>query len=118
MAASPSVRQPRRRIVVTIVVGLLATLLAMPTATAAPAVAARVPQLQWADCGDGFQCATALVPLDYDRPRGAQISLALIRLPAGDPAHKLGSVFLNPGGPGDSAVDFVRDVGPLFPDQV
>jgi pimeloyl-ACP methyl ester carboxylesterase len=119
MAASPTVRQRRRRIVATIVAGLVCILLAVPTATAAPAAAARVPQLHWTDCGDGFQCATARVPLDYDQPRGAQISLALIRLPAGDPAHKLGSVFLNPGGPGGSGVDLVRDAGrSLFTEQV
>ena len=41
---------------------------------AVPAAAVRVPQLHWTECGDGFQCATARVPLDYDRPRGAQIS--------------------------------------------
>jgi pimeloyl-ACP methyl ester carboxylesterase len=64
--------------------------------------------LRWADCGGGFQCATARVPLDYDRPQGATISLALIRLPASDPAHRIRSVFLNPGGPGGSGVDFVR----------
>jgi pimeloyl-ACP methyl ester carboxylesterase len=119
MAASPTVRQRLRRIVATILAGLVSILLAVPTATAAPAAAARVPQLHWTDCGDGFQCATARVPLDYDQPRGAQISLALIRLPAGDPAHKLGSVFLNPGGPGGSGVDLVRDAGPtLFSEQV
>jgi len=59
------------------------------------------------------------VPLDYDHPRGATISLALIRLPAGDPARKIGSIFLNPGGPGGSGVDFVRAAGPiLYSDEV
>jgi pimeloyl-ACP methyl ester carboxylesterase len=59
--------------------------------------------------GDGFQCATATVPLDYDRPRGRTITLALIRLPAADPARRIGSLFPNPGGPGGSGVQFVRD---------
>jgi pimeloyl-ACP methyl ester carboxylesterase len=119
MAASLTVRRRRRRILATIVAGLVSILLAVPAAIAVPAAAARVPQLHWTDCGDGFQCATARVPLDYDRPRGAQISLALIRLPAGDPAHKLGSIFLNPGGPGGSGVDLVRDAGRLlFSEQV
>jgi hypothetical protein len=43
-----------------------------------------VPALRWAACGDGFECATATVPLDYDHPGGPAISLALIRLPAAD----------------------------------
>jgi pimeloyl-ACP methyl ester carboxylesterase len=104
---------------------LLASLLALPPAAATPGGTASasaspaVPRLTWADCDDGFQCATAKVPLDYDRPSGQRISLSLIRLPAGDPAHRLGSVFVNPGGPGGSGVDFVRAAGRiLFSAQV
>jgi pimeloyl-ACP methyl ester carboxylesterase len=86
-----------------------------PTARYAAQVAsARVPVIDWQACGDdapGFQCATAGVPLDYDRPRGATISLALTRLPASDPAHRIGSLFLNPGGPGGSGVGFVQAIG-------
>ena len=68
-----------------------------------------VPDLHWVDCDDGLQCATATVPLDYDRPGGRHISLALARVPAGDPAHRIGSVFVNDGGPGNSVLTFVRD---------
>jgi pimeloyl-ACP methyl ester carboxylesterase len=113
MAGFLPVRQRLRRLGLTLVAALAASLLAVPPAAARPAPA-QVPRLHWADCGDGFECATARVPLDYDKPRGAQISLALIRLPAGDPAHRLGSVFLNPGGPGGSGVDFVHDLGRLL----
>jgi pimeloyl-ACP methyl ester carboxylesterase len=67
-----------------------------------------VPHLSWTDCGDGFQCAEGAVPLDYDVPHGRSISLSLIRLPAGDPARRIGSLFINPGGPGISAVAVVR----------
>jgi pimeloyl-ACP methyl ester carboxylesterase len=114
----------RRVMLVLVATAVAATLLATPMATAAPsaapaAAAAAVPALDWADCGDGFQCATARVPLDYDRPRGTKISLALIRLPAGDPARRIGSIFINPGGPGGSGVDFVRAAGPiLYSDEV
>lgn len=79
------------------------------------AEAARVPVLGWSDCADGFQCATAAVPLDYNRPRGDSISLSLIRLPATDTAHRIGSLFTNPGGPGGSGVAFVRNSGKTFP---
>ncbi|MEO8180142.1 MAG: alpha/beta hydrolase [Deltaproteobacteria bacterium] len=71
----------------------------------------RVPKLRWALCGEespGVECASAEVPLDYDRPQGATINLALARVPAADPAHKLGTLFVNPGGPGGSGVDLVR----------
>jgi pimeloyl-ACP methyl ester carboxylesterase len=96
-----------------VVAGLLASLLAAPTAAAAPPGSAGrpVPRLRWAPCGDGLECTTARVPLDYDRPSGATITLALIRLPASDPGRRIGSIFLNPGGPGESGVDAVRQGG-------
>jgi pimeloyl-ACP methyl ester carboxylesterase len=90
-------------------------------AAAAPAASAHeattpegvpIPRLDWRDCDDGFQCATADVPRDYSRPRGATVRLALIRRPAVDQAHRIGSLFLNPGGPGASAVEFVRTAPP------
>ncbi len=67
-----------------------------------------VPTLEWVDCGDGFECATAEVPLDHDRPRRETIELAVIRRPAPDPAQRLGTLFVNPGGPGGSGVEFLR----------
>jgi pimeloyl-ACP methyl ester carboxylesterase len=84
---------------------VLAALVPIPAAKAASSLA-------WSDCGDGLQCATAQVPLDYDQPNGRQISLALIKRPATDPAHRIGSLFTNPGGPGNSGVDFVRNDAP------
>ncbi len=80
---------------------------------------AAVPVLRWTGCGGGFECTTATVPLDYDHPTGRTIELALLRRPADDQAHKIGSVFVNPGGPGGSGVDFVAEFGQdLFSDQV
>ena len=78
-------------------------------------------QLTWAPChedvsaqtGVAYQCATATVPLDYDRPRGDTISVALVRIPATDPAHRIGSILFNPGGPGGSGIDFVLGFGPF-----
>jgi pimeloyl-ACP methyl ester carboxylesterase len=97
-------------------------------ATTPPAVSgtgsAAVPQLDWGSCGEepglrAFQCATAVVPLDYDKPKGRQITLALARLPASDPGRRIGSLFLNPGGPGASGVDMVLEGGPfLYSDEV
>jgi pimeloyl-ACP methyl ester carboxylesterase len=85
---------------------LAATLTFVPAASAARLD--KVPQLVWLGCGGGFDCATAQVPVDYSQPTGAMISLALIRLPATDPDHRIGSLFVNPGGPGGSGVDLVR----------
>ncbi len=83
---------------------------AVGVAQAAPSPTAPVP-LRWTGCGDGFQCATAKVPLDYAKPRGATISLALVKWPAADQQHKIGSLFSNPGGPGGSGVQFIREAG-------
>ncbi len=61
--------------------GLLAAALAPVTATAAASrlATAPAPVLSWRPCDGGFQCATARVPLDYRHPRGATISIAVIR---------------------------------------
>lgn len=68
-----------------------------PASLAAPAPP--VPVLDWHPCHGGFQCATARVPLEYRHPDGAKISIAVIRHLATDPAHRLGSLFINGGGP-------------------
>jgi pimeloyl-ACP methyl ester carboxylesterase len=123
-------RRLRRSVLAALVAALAATLFTVPPATgAAPATSgtgsAAVPELDWSSCaaeGEGleaFQCATAVVPLDYDKPKGRQITLALARLPASDPSRKIGSLFLNPGGPGGSGVDFLLGAGPfLYSDEV
>ncbi|MEP6463717.1 MAG: alpha/beta fold hydrolase [Frankiaceae bacterium] len=85
----------------------------------APAAASTAaPRLSWSACQGGFQCATARVPLDYNHPTGATISLALIRLPAGNPHQRIGSLFVNPGGPGGSGVDIVRGIAQFLPLQL
>jgi len=84
-------------------------LIATVLATAALTSTAEAAPLAWTACDDGLQCATAQVPLDYDTPSGSKIELALIKLPATDPAHRIGTLFTNPGGPGNSGVAFVRD---------
>jgi hypothetical protein len=72
-------------------------------APSSPAAAVKVPKLDWQSCADpaqrGFQCATARVPLDYSHPRGPRIHLAVIRHRASDRAHRIGTLFFNPGGP-------------------
>ena len=75
-----------------------------------PALAAFYGQdLQWADCSGGFECSRLTVPVDYARPAGETLSLALVRLrtsATGD--DRLGSLVLNPGGPGASGVEYAR----------
>ncbi len=61
--------------------------------------------LNWSPCGQGLQCAVAFAPLDYDAPDGTAITLALAKRPATG-ARRLGSLFVNPGGPGGSGIDY------------
>ncbi|MFA1550969.1 alpha/beta hydrolase [Actinomadura chokoriensis] len=49
----------------------------------------------------GARCAEITVPLDHSRPGGRTIKLALSRLPATDRAHRIGTMVLNSGGPGE-----------------
>src|SRR5438270_1476105 len=74
-----------------------------------PALGSSESALVWGDCPASvasapFQCATAPVPLDYAKPGGQQIGLSLIRLPAAVPSERIGSLFINFGGPGGSGV--------------
>jgi pimeloyl-ACP methyl ester carboxylesterase len=55
--------------------------------------------LAWKACDDGFQCATARVPLNYSDPHGTQISIAVISHRATGPGPSLGWLFVNGGGP-------------------
>ncbi|MFF5174122.1 alpha/beta hydrolase [Micromonospora sp. NPDC000089] len=75
-----------------------------------PAEARRVdrvptPKLDWYACYGYAECATTRLPLDYDQPRGATTEIALLRVKARDQQHRIGSLFVNPGGPGGSGTD-------------
>ncbi len=64
--------------------------------------------LDWADCDNGMECATAKAPMDWANPSPeTDIELAVVRHPA--TGTKQGSLFTNPGGPGASGFDFVYD---------
>lgn len=84
-----------------------------------PSIAAAAPaelrsfysqKLTWSPCETDFQCAKVKVPLDYSKPDGGTIELAAIKL-ASRGGNKKGSLLVNPGGPGGSGYDFVRDAG-------
>ncbi len=75
----------------------------------------RTGTIVWAPCAK-VECASLSVPLDVTRPNGPRISLALARLPA---VHKpVGVLFTNPGGPGGSGVDFLRQADEVFPQEI
>ncbi|MDQ0377139.1 alpha/beta hydrolase [Amycolatopsis thermophila] len=76
-------------------------------------------KLDWGDCATyatgqqsqdafrapGVECARLTVPLDYANPRGETITVGVLRHKALDPAHRIGSLVMNPGGPGGSGME-------------
>lgn len=73
--------------------------------------------LTWDDCGEEFQCATAEVPLDYADPDAGNVQLSLLRSPATG-EERLGSLLVNPGGPGASGVEYAQLAGSVVTEQV
>lgn len=106
-----------RTILITLItaVGLL---VGVPTAAVAES-----DSINWEPCfaqaGPDFECAVVKLPLDYENPAGTKIPIALARLAATDTENRIGSLFLNPGGPGGSGIDFLLGAGPfLFNEEV
>lgn len=79
-----------------------------PSATHSPTPSGAPSKIAWTSCGEPFQCGNLQVPLDYSKPDGRKITLALIRKPATDPSRRIGSLLVNPGGPGESGIDYLR----------
>jgi pimeloyl-ACP methyl ester carboxylesterase len=84
-------------------------LAALPRATP-PALSPYYAQkLHWRSCGaPGFQCATMKAPLDYAKPAAGDVRLAVARKKATGKGKPLGSLLVNPGGPGGSAVGYLQ----------
>ncbi|OFT91472.1 alpha/beta hydrolase [Brevibacterium sp. HMSC24B04] len=75
------------------------------------------PRLDWQTCGEA-ECAKVHVPLDYAKPKGKKIYIAVKKIPATGTSGKTGTLFVNPGGPGASGKDWVSDRLDLFPTEV
>ncbi|WP_395373186.1 alpha/beta hydrolase [Streptomyces tubercidicus] len=112
------------------------------TATAAPAASESGAgldryydqRLGWGSCAKGpddtmgrdldkagAQCADVTVPLDYADPRGRTTTVAISRLKATDTRHRIGSILLNNGGPGGTALQsppefhaWMKKTGPRY----
>jgi pimeloyl-ACP methyl ester carboxylesterase len=83
---------------------------------AVPAAVARPAGPAWAPCPDDRTawCATLRVPVDWAHPYGPAVALAVARRPATDPARRIGTLVVNPGGPGGSGVDFALGARDFF----
>lgn len=65
--------------------------------------------LTWTPCGDGFECADLVVPRDHADASSPTFTIPVIRLTATGPGERIGSLVVNPGGPGIAGVDYLRD---------
>ncbi|MHB8464377.1 MAG: alpha/beta hydrolase [Acidimicrobiales bacterium] len=83
------------------------------TPTTTRVAVATPPPLTWTPCHASHQCSQLDVPLDYATPRGPHIAIALEQRQA-TTASRLGSLVLNPGGPGESGLgNFSKDLALL-----
>lgn len=89
-------------------------------ADAAPVSPPPAPRLDWRPCvqGSPFDCATAKVPLDYGKPGGRTIELAVVRRKATGPGRRVGTLFFNPGGPGGPGTVQMPQNYEFFPREV
>ena len=110
--------RPRRWFVVALALGLLLAVVAPVMAEAGTGEGSAVPagagesQIGWIACGDQLECARVPVPLDWGDPDGPRIELSVIRRLASRPDQRIGSLFVNPGGPGDSGVAYAAERAP------
>jgi pimeloyl-ACP methyl ester carboxylesterase len=70
--------------------------------------------LQWEDCTGGLECASVDVPFDYENPKLGTFTLPVTRHLASKQSERIGTLLINPGGPGASALDFVAYADQIF----
>jgi pimeloyl-ACP methyl ester carboxylesterase len=78
-----------------------------PAAPATERAAEEPPPVVWTACEEDFECGTVSVPVDHDVPRGRSLPIALLKAPARRAAEglRVGSLLINPGGPGAAMVE-------------
>jgi pimeloyl-ACP methyl ester carboxylesterase len=70
-------------------------------------------EINWKSCKQDFQCATLAVPIDYSKLSTGTFEIALLKYEART-NKKLGSLIVNPGGPGGSGVDYAYAAEYIF----
>jgi pimeloyl-ACP methyl ester carboxylesterase len=105
------------------------------SAAAATSTEAPVDEIDWTDCTsqiDGlieddapgadrdlaFECGRTNVPIDYDEPAGDTLPLFLVRASLGNQPDRIGSLVVNPGGPGGSGADAAIGLALTMPQEV
>lgn len=83
----------------------------------------RPAPINWQPCPEQpddptVRCGTVQVPIDWAHPHGATFPLAVAKRSATDPSHTVGPLFVNPGGPGGSGVDFALAANQFFSQNI
>ena len=95
------------------------------TSDAAPSTADAAGDIEWGSCNEqlaalaSLRCGRLEVPLDHDDPDGPTIELELARAASkGSPEERIGSLVINPGGPGASGVEFLAGAVQVMPSSI
>ncbi|HZM80639.1 MAG TPA: alpha/beta hydrolase [Candidatus Limnocylindrales bacterium] len=100
------------RRVIALLIAATITITTITTVAIAGSAQAGPQAIDWQPCPDvpGLDCGTLSVPVDWSRPGGQTIHIALARRKATAPAERIGSVLIIPGGPGGSGVGLVKEI--------
>ncbi|CAB4701042.1 unannotated protein [freshwater metagenome] len=99
-----------KRIPILVAIGILLLSGCSSTAKAPfPTASNDASQLTWTTCYESFQCATLKAPIDYNDSSVGSFDIAVIRYRDSSQHDRLGSIVVNPGGPGVSGIDFARN---------
>jgi pimeloyl-ACP methyl ester carboxylesterase len=71
-------------------------------------------ELSWEKCYENFDCAELDVPIDYEKISTGTFQISVLRYEAQEPAKRIGSLIVNPGGPGASGVDYAYNAEYIF----
>lgn len=71
-------------------------------------------ELAWEDCYENFQCSMLDVPIDYADLKVGTFQISVLRYLAEDQRNRIGSLIVNPGGPGSSGVDYAYNAEYVF----
>ena len=77
-----------------------------------------VPVLQWSPCGEGLECTTLVAPLDYFATGTESVRLPVVRHLALKPNERIGSLLVNPGGPGFGGTYLARNAATIFTEEI
>ncbi|WP_020672453.1 alpha/beta hydrolase [Amycolatopsis nigrescens] len=89
--------------------------IAVPATVNAMETGGKAAAIDWQPCpdGKGAQCATIEVPLDWSQPDGAKTKIGIAKRQAKDQANRIGTILVDPGGPGGSGVSMVSSGDPF-----